>query len=235
MCSFILNCRPVYRSDGSCGTSRRPSFPRNTGLGGHIQQHQQPQQQQPQQQQLPVLFPKHFPNSSSGQMNLVPETSQVNPIYFSPRRSMPDIKPNPNILMSQMKRNSYQEESRFNVNWHHVKTAASGDLDSFTAQAYLSGYNHAYNSNSLIDTRRESNISTDSGYLMSLPESRRDSEVDTNPFGYKTYPDFRRDSEDFMASSQPSRVYYVTLFCPCLAPLCSRPPAPGPPKKTSKK
>ena len=32
--------------------------------------------------------------------------------YFSPRRSMPEIKPAKNGMM---KRNSYQEESKFNV------------------------------------------------------------------------------------------------------------------------
>ena len=34
---------------------------------------------------------------------------------YSQRRSMPDIKPNPHQIHSQIKRNSYQEESNINV------------------------------------------------------------------------------------------------------------------------
>ena len=59
------------------------------------------------------------------------------------------------------------------------------------------------------DTRRESSISTDSGYLMSLPESRRDSEVDSfTGNAYKPGPHFRRDDflDSFNSTSQKVRL-----------------------------
>lgn len=157
-------------------------------------------------------------------MNLVPE-NQEQYSSFSPRRSMPEIKPN---VYSHMKRNSYQEEHcRLPMRGFGTDTTpdpssilspssffdlgGSSSSSSSGLGSFMS-YHHPYTSgsNSSIDARRESNISTDSGYLMSLPESRRDSslsEADPSNFGgcrlnMLSSMDFRRDSEDLFAQRQ---------------------------------
>ena len=63
------------------------------------------------------------------------------------------------------------------------------------------------------NTRRESSISTDSGYLMSLPESRRDSEVETSSLSgnaYKSDTNFRREEflDTFNSQQNVVRMHY---------------------------
>ena len=43
-------------------------------------------------------------------------------VCYSQRRSMPEIKPNPHQIHSQIKRNSYQEESNINVSLVHFSS-----------------------------------------------------------------------------------------------------------------
>ena len=136
-------------------------------------------------------------------------------VSFSPRRSMPEIKSaNPNFV-SQLKRNSYQEESRINVRlellclWlKTLKLFSDLQLDGFghhssVPSSFISSYRNSFSGH---PSRRES---SDSGYLMSLPESRRDSDVDSFATGGhcintnygRIAMDLRRDSEDFLSSS----------------------------------
>lgn len=156
-------------------------------------------------------------------MALVPETGDLDAaeppmfqadtmggMYYSPRRSMPEIKASNPHLLSQMKRNSYQEESKFNVG-----DLCSGEGRGKKANAITSlqldafGINHGHQGNGFFggfkmtpnDRRRESSISTDSGFMMSLPESRRDSEVGSNQ---------RRDS-DFLTSFELNQQQKVRI------------------------
>ena len=71
----------------------------------------QPTVQQQQQPQLPSN-PSHPNNSSYNPMYNALQIPFTDSAYFSPRRSMPEIKPAKNGML---KRNSYQEESKFNV------------------------------------------------------------------------------------------------------------------------
>ena len=91
-------------------TARRLSIPRNPPNQVQPQPHQQPQQQVQPQQQLTPTSPLYNPMYNALQIPFAAESA-----YFSPRRSMPEIKAKNNSLVSQMKRNSYQEESKFNV------------------------------------------------------------------------------------------------------------------------
>ena len=97
--------RPNFRSENnstlSNGLSRRPSYHRNT--------HQSSSSANPLSVSS-VLFNKGI----QGMMTQVEKEDPLG-VSFSPRRSMPEIKSaNPNFV-SQLKRNSYQEESRINV------------------------------------------------------------------------------------------------------------------------
>ena len=71
----------------------------------------QPTVLQQQQPQLPSN-PSHPNNSSYNPMYNALQIPFTDSAYFSPRRSMPEIKPAKNGML---KRNSYQEESKFNV------------------------------------------------------------------------------------------------------------------------
>lgn len=177
--------RPNFRSENSNaatlsnGLSRRPSYHRNT--------HQSSANPL---SVSSVLFNKGI----QGMMTQVEKEDPLG-VSFSPRRSMPEIKSaNPNFV-SQLKRNSYQEESRINLDGfgHHSSVPSS----------FISSYRNSFSGH---PSRRES---SDSGFLMSLPESRRDSEVDSfaTPGGHcintnygRIAMDLRRDSEDFLSS-----------------------------------
>ena len=93
-------------TDTNSGSNRRLSISR---------QQPPPQQQQTLQQQQP----QHQLNPSNSTYNPMYNALQIpftDSSYFSPRRSVPEIKAK-NTMMSQMKRNSYQEETKFNVSF----------------------------------------------------------------------------------------------------------------------
>ena len=100
-----------FRSDSSGGSMRRPSYHRS---------HQSPT--------AAVLFNKSnfgaertsaslVGSSAGGQAQMMTQVEKEKDplgVSFSPRRSMPEIKSTNNVI-SQLKRNSYQEESRISV------------------------------------------------------------------------------------------------------------------------
>lgn len=102
-CNFLIVFlyRP-FRSDSTSGSLRRPSYHRN-------------HQSASSPVAASVLFNKS--GASVAPPPLMTQMEKEDPlgVSFSPRRSMPEIKSaNPNFV-SQLKRNSYQEESRINV------------------------------------------------------------------------------------------------------------------------